>query len=112
MSEIILDDHQENYLQLAKKMISNGLSHQAVLTEIKSKGVDEVVLSTLDKKLKTQQKIRLGSKLLFLGVVLCFSSCLISLGLDFSNPYCNYALYGLTSIGAAVALFALALVFG
>ncbi len=112
MSEIILDDHQENYLQLAKKMISNGLSHQAVLTEIKSKGVDEVVLSTLDKKLKTQQKIRLGSKLLFLGVVLCFSSCLISLGLDFSNPYCNYALYGLTSIGAAVALFALALVLG
>ena len=112
MSEIVLNDHVENYYQLAKKMISEGLSHHDVLLQIKSQGVHDEIISSLEKKLSIQRKIKLGFTLLLLGAFLCLLSCLISLCLDFSHPFCHYALYGLTSIGAGIALYALVLILG
>ncbi len=112
MSEIVLNDHVDSYYQLAKKMISEGLSHNDVLHQIKSQGVHDEIIFGLEKKLNIHRKIKLGFTLLIIGAFLCLSSCLISLGLNFSHPFCHYALYGLTSIGAGIALYALFLILG
>ena len=105
----------EELFSEAKTLFDDGNSFEEIESKLILKGVDEIHLNEISQKInsyKNNKRLKTGFRIIGMGAAFLLSSCLITLFTDYSNEYCSFALYGLTSIGACILIVGFIFVFG
>ncbi len=104
----------QQHLNTAKMLIEQGRDNAFIESHFQQQGVDSTVLSTVleqVKRLRNAKRTQNGSMLVLIGVILLglgFVSCIFLVD---GGASLDFALYGLTAIGAVVLVAGLAMIF-
>lgn len=102
------------HLKYAKTMLAEGHSRQDIELALNREGAEEATVKEIMGHLKPEEKsgrTQKGSLLVLCGVVLLGIGFIFSILFVGSGTSINFALYGLTILGAVVLIAGLAMVF-
>ncbi|MBL7890102.1 MAG: hypothetical protein JNL24_11130 [Bacteroidia bacterium] len=102
------------HMNTAKTLLEQGRDNAFIESHLQQQGLDSHLLSSIleqVKRLRNAKRTQNGSMLILIGVILLglgFVSCIF---LHDSGASVDFALYGLTAIGAVVLVAGLAMIF-
>jgi hypothetical protein len=103
-----------SYLNTAKSLIEQGRDNAFIESQLTQQGADQTTLAEVlvqVKRIRNAKRTQNGSMLVLLGVVLLglgFVSCIF---LSDTGASLDFALYGMTAIGAVILIAGLAMIF-
>lgn len=101
-------------LATAKMLIEQGKDNAFIEAQLVKKGIDSTVISEVLKQVKhirNAKRTKNGTYLILLGVFLLGLGFILCILLSGTGTSINFALYGLTAIGAAILMAGLAMIF-
>lgn len=106
--------HLHSYLNTAKLLIEQGRDNAFIEAQLTQQGLDSTSITEVleqVKRIRNAKRTQNGSMLVLAGVILLglgFISCIF---LHDAGASVDFALYGLTAIGAIVLIAGLAMIF-
>lgn len=110
----VMENAQQNFYDLAQKMLMNGHHKDQIVDELQRKGAKQDVIEKITDhivKHKSGKRLSNGFAAVIIGAVFLLSSFFLTLFATYTHFSTSFILYGLTTIGICIVMYGLYLIF-
>lgn len=103
-----------SHIDFAKNLINEGNDNNAIIIQLKKKGLDDVHVEEVMKEVKrfrNARRTRLGSLLVLIGVIILGAGAISTIIIHMYDGSVGFSLYGLTGIGFVILMTGLVMIF-